>query len=203
MISATLHVTNYSKQLYWNCASACVFSCKFAAYFQNTFRKPTSDNSIYSNKLPTDKVFPLYFVCLIFLALLKLYFWIIPIINCRGTIPCSSRTSWGLIRFQYLTWNFSCCMFLISIIHFFFRILSLLVSSMLLISRLPAKVIKPKSFEFFGASRFFCFFFQSATWIDSLERVARRRPGRLLNVLCMLNLRLSLRGNVILFIIFE
>ena len=24
-------------QLYWNCASAWVFSCKFAAYFQNTY----------------------------------------------------------------------------------------------------------------------------------------------------------------------
>ena len=26
-----------AKQLYWNHASACVLSCKFAAYFQNTF----------------------------------------------------------------------------------------------------------------------------------------------------------------------
>ena len=26
-----------AKQLYWNCTSAWVFSCKFAAYFQNTF----------------------------------------------------------------------------------------------------------------------------------------------------------------------
>ena len=26
-----------AKQLYWNCTSARVFSCKFAAYFQNTF----------------------------------------------------------------------------------------------------------------------------------------------------------------------
>ena len=27
----------FVKQLYWNCTSAWVFSCKFAAYFQNTF----------------------------------------------------------------------------------------------------------------------------------------------------------------------
>ena len=26
-----------AKQLYWNHFSACVFSCEFAAYFQNTF----------------------------------------------------------------------------------------------------------------------------------------------------------------------
>ena len=26
-----------AKQLYWNCTSAWVFSCKFAAYSQNTF----------------------------------------------------------------------------------------------------------------------------------------------------------------------
>ena len=26
-----------AKQLYWNCTSAWVFFCKFAAYFQNTF----------------------------------------------------------------------------------------------------------------------------------------------------------------------
>ena len=26
-----------AKQLYWNLTSAWVFSCKFAAYFQNTF----------------------------------------------------------------------------------------------------------------------------------------------------------------------
>ena len=26
-----------AKQLYWNCTSALVFFCKFAAYFQNTF----------------------------------------------------------------------------------------------------------------------------------------------------------------------
>ena len=26
-----------AKQLYWNCTSAWVFSCKFTAYFQNTF----------------------------------------------------------------------------------------------------------------------------------------------------------------------
>ena len=26
-------------QLYWNHASACVFSCKFAAYFQDIFSK--------------------------------------------------------------------------------------------------------------------------------------------------------------------
>ena len=28
-----------AKQHYWNCTSAYVFSCKFAAYFQNTFFK--------------------------------------------------------------------------------------------------------------------------------------------------------------------
>ena len=28
---------NVAKQLYWNCTSAWVFSCKFASYFQNTF----------------------------------------------------------------------------------------------------------------------------------------------------------------------
>ena len=27
----------YSSQLYWNCTSAWVFSCKFTTYFQNTF----------------------------------------------------------------------------------------------------------------------------------------------------------------------
>ena len=31
-----------AKQLYWNCTSAWVFSCKFAAYFQNTFSKNIS-----------------------------------------------------------------------------------------------------------------------------------------------------------------
>ena len=30
------------KQLYRNCTSAWVFSCEFAAYFQNTFPKNTS-----------------------------------------------------------------------------------------------------------------------------------------------------------------
>ena len=30
-------------QLYWNCTSAWVFSCKFAAFFQNTFYKNTSE----------------------------------------------------------------------------------------------------------------------------------------------------------------
>ena len=29
--------SNIAKQLYWNCTSVWVFSCKFAAYFQNTF----------------------------------------------------------------------------------------------------------------------------------------------------------------------
>ena len=27
----------FAKKFYWNPTSACVFSCKFAAYFQNTF----------------------------------------------------------------------------------------------------------------------------------------------------------------------
>ena len=31
--------SNFTKQLYWNHTSAWVFSCKFAAYFQNTFFK--------------------------------------------------------------------------------------------------------------------------------------------------------------------
>ena len=31
------------KQIYWNGTSAWVFSCKFAAYFQNTFPKNTSE----------------------------------------------------------------------------------------------------------------------------------------------------------------
>ena len=33
---------NFALQLYWNYTSAWVFSCKFAAYFQNTFYKNTS-----------------------------------------------------------------------------------------------------------------------------------------------------------------
>ena len=33
------HPEVFLKQLYWNRTSACVFSCKFAAYFQNTFSK--------------------------------------------------------------------------------------------------------------------------------------------------------------------
>ena len=32
-----------SKQVNWNRTSACMFSCKFAAYFQNTFPKNTSE----------------------------------------------------------------------------------------------------------------------------------------------------------------
>ena len=28
---------DFNKQIYWNCTSARVFPCKFAAYFQNTF----------------------------------------------------------------------------------------------------------------------------------------------------------------------
>ena len=31
------YFNNVVKQLYWNHASAWVFSCKFAAYFKNTF----------------------------------------------------------------------------------------------------------------------------------------------------------------------
>ena len=31
------NVSKVALQLYWNCTSAWVFSCKFASYFQNTF----------------------------------------------------------------------------------------------------------------------------------------------------------------------
>ena len=38
-------------QLYWNHTSAWVFSCKFAAYFQNTFPKNTSGGLLLKKKI--------------------------------------------------------------------------------------------------------------------------------------------------------
>ena len=44
-----------SVQLYWNCSSARVFSCKFAAYFQNTFSQEHLWMAV--SAIPPDKVF--------------------------------------------------------------------------------------------------------------------------------------------------